>query len=417
MTGHTPRHKLVLAGALALPTLVACQDPEPVQTLTLACSADAPPTFLRTKIDDDNGDGVQFDVPDTFENLEDDDIADHAWIRDDTGLYHLFFQNEDLGSGSDIEHYTTADFRNLEYVGLALTTNPSGWDSHGLWAPHVIRQGVTYFMFYTGTTGRRFDDVQRIGVATSTDLTRWTRVASTDCADVDGDGCVYECDEAWTVWGDESGRHNHQCRDPFVVWDTANARWVLFVTAKSTNRFGVVAVAYSSDLLHWTGAGFIDATRRLEDGVGAQTTGGQAENPHVMAHDGVYYLLFTDWQDPEDDASMPAPRTMVQYATSSRLVADASGSAHWTYRGATPDPGVNAIEVLRVSPVLRLMTQSISNEASGDFEHRRELRLRCVEFDAPFSFSTRNVEFASTLGDATHPLAVGAHVSSESRPR
>ena len=32
----------------------------------------------------------------------------------------------------------------------------------------------------------------------------------------------------------------------FVVWDDANARWVMFVTAKSTNRYGVPSVIRAS---------------------------------------------------------------------------------------------------------------------------------------------------------------------------
>lgn len=132
-----------------------------------------------------------------------------------------------------------------------------------------------------------------------------------------------------------------------------------------------------------------DATRRLLHGVGAQTTGGQAENPFVIARDGTYWLLFSDWHDPEDSCSVRDPRTLVQYATAQRLEADAQGSAHWVYRGATPDPGVNAIEVQRLDNGVWLMTQSVSNPNSCDERlHRRELRLRRMVWGEAGSFTT-----------------------------
>jgi hypothetical protein len=184
----------------------------------------------------------------------------------------------------------------------------------------------------------------------------------------------------------------------------------MFATAKSPNQFGVVTVAYSTNLANWTGAGFINATRRLATGIGAQTTGGQAENPHVMSYNGTHYLLFTDWRDEEDFASEPDPRTIVQYATSSTLAADSSGSVNWTYRGYIPDPGVNAIEVQRINNHTWVMSQSISDEHSGDLAtHRRELRLKCVIWGDHFSFDTSNAKLpCSKLRSAVGPTAVEA---------
>jgi hypothetical protein len=179
----------------------------------------------------------------------------------------------------------------------------------------------------------------------------------------------------------------------------------MFATAKSTNQFGVVAVAYSTDLKEWTGAGYIDATRRLATGIGGQPTGGQSENPHIMSHEGTHYLLFADWQDPEDSLSVQAPRTVTQYATSPTLTADPSGSMNWTYRGYTPDPGVNAIEVQRVNGDTWIMSQSVFNPSSGDFDHRRELRLKCVIWGDSFSFRTSNVKFPS-VGSVLSPVGV-----------
>jgi sucrose-6-phosphate hydrolase SacC (GH32 family) len=390
---RTPTIFATVLVVLFLPIATGCED-EPIDSpKSVCCDPNAEPTYLMSKWDDDDGDGIFLDEDFPTINDEDDDIADHAWIRDKAGVYHLFFHNEDHGSGNHIEHYTSTDLRSLEYVGVALFPNPDGWDSHGLWAPHIIESGDTYYMFYTGVDGLGPSASQRIGLATSIDLVTWTRYPVNNCPGTWGDGCVYDCDERWTTWGEPNESFNRQCRDPFVIWDSVHRRWVLFATAKSTNQFGVVTVAYSADMTSWDGAGYIDATRKLEGGVDGQPTGGQAENPHVMSHGGMQYLLFTDWDDPEDSVSVHDPRTIVQYATSPTLTADSLGSVHWTYRGYIPDPGVNALEVQHISRNVWIMSQSISNERSGLWHIRRQLRLRCVVWGEDFTFDTSNVDF------------------------
>lgn len=383
---------VIYSTVLAVVWAAGCEDDASAPGEAACCDDSAEPIFLTSKLDDDDGDGNPFDEDFPRIDDEDDDIADHTWVRDGQGLYHLFHQTEDRGAGSHIDHYTSVDLTRLDFVGTALSADPGGWDSYGLWAPHVVHSGDAYYMFYTGADGPGGEagTKQRIGLATSTDLVTWTRSPVNRCAGTTGSGCVYQCEESWTTWGGEEGAFNQQCRDPFVIWDSDHQRWVMLATARSTNGYGVVTVAYSADLLVWTGAGFVDATRRLPDGVGAQTTGGQAENPHVMSYNGDHYLLFTDWNDPEDSVSVENPRTIVQYATSPSLVADTAGSDNWTYRGYTPDPAVNAIEVQRVDKNLWIMSQSLSNQRSGLWWRRRQLRLMCVVWGEDYQFDTVN---------------------------
>jgi len=386
-----------MATLLVLPAVLlcaSCGDEPGGSGGTIICSSHDEATFLRSKLDDDDGDGLLFDEDYPDIDDEDDDISDHTWIRDDAGIYHLFFQNEDHGGGTHIEHYTSADLQDLDYAGVALEPSVGGWDSYSLWAPYVIEHDGTYFMFYTGVEGVGPDAVQRIGLATSSDLTVWTRYPVNNCPGTSGDGCLYECDEPWTTWGGPGGSYNQQCRDPFVIWDEVAGHWVMFATARSTNQYGVVTVAYSEDLLDWAGAGFINVTRRLPAGPGGLTTGGQAENPFVVSHAGIHFLFFTDWEDPEDTLTVAAPRTIVQYATSTRLTADSTGSSEWTYRGYIPDPGVNAVEIFRAEYTW-IMSQSVSNERSGDYEHRRELRLKCIHWGLGATFETLNAHIES----------------------
>lgn len=359
------------------------------------CDSAAQPVFLASLNDDDDGDGNPRDEDFPDINDEDDDIADHAWVRDDGGVFHLFFHSEGLYEPSVIEHYTSFDLRSLQYVGVALRPAPGAWDQDGVWAPCVIREDGMYYMFYTGISGTGSARVERIGLATSADLHTWSRVPGGGCANVTGDGCVYECRESWTTVGAAVGNNNQQCRDPFVMRDTGDARWLLFATARSTNQFGTVTVASSGDLRRWRGEGFIDATRRLSGAPGAQGTGGMAENPFVVTVEETNYLFFTDWRDPEDTVTVAMPRTVVQYATSRTLAVDSLGSAGWTWRGFTPHTGVNAVEVQRLAcgaaGPLWLMSFSISSPNSGfSPEHRRELRLVCVRWHGDGTFETVN---------------------------
>jgi beta-fructofuranosidase len=358
---------------------------------SLQCGADVP-IQLTSKLDDDDGDGNPLDEAFPLIDDEDDDIADHTWILDHAGVYHLFFQSESLYHPTQIEHYTTIDFQHLDYVGTALTVNPGAWDGDALWAPHIVEHDGSYYMFYTGVAGEGPDAVQRIGLATSRDLTTWTRASINRCTGTTGDGCIYECDEPWTTWGGTSGSYNQQCRDPFVMWDGDAQRWLLFTTARHTNAAGVVTVASASELTTWAGAGYLDATRRIASGVEAQTTGGQCENPFVVATGGAYYLIFTDWEDAEDSVTVANPRTIAQYARSESLAIDATGSTNWIYHGYLPDPGVNAIEVIELERAPGwLMSQSISNRHSGVPRlHRRELRLKCVTFGEDGEIDTAN---------------------------
>jgi hypothetical protein len=380
--------------ALLAVVLAGCGDDSPSTSGALHCDPDAVPVLLASKSDDDDGDGTLLDEAFPTIDDEDDDIADHAWIRDHSGLYHLFFHNEGRGAPWQIEHYTTRTLNRLDYAGSVLPAEAGAWDAGGMWAPHVIEIDGAYYMFYTGIDGTGPGATQRIGLAVSDDLRHWERASVNRCPGTTGDGCVYECNEAWTTWDDAGDVYNKQCRDAFVMHDPAHDRWLMFATARSTNGHGVVTVAHSQDLIAWTGAGFIDATRRLTSVGGAQATGGQAENPFVMSHDDTHYLLFTDWQDAEDSLDVAAPRTIVQYATSPSLDADATGSASWVYRGYTPDPGVNAIEVFDYGFGMSIMSQSLSNPHSGYVKPtRRMLRLQCVEWGPGNSFGTTNVGF------------------------
>lgn len=318
------------------------------------------------------------------------DIVDHAWVADGT-TYHLYSSCCTI-SNTVIYRYTSTDLRTLSAPTTVFGPNPGAWDHSSIWAPYVIEHAGVYYLFYTGVDLRlgEADQYQRIGLATSTDLVTWTRAPVNNCSDPNGDGCVYECDEPWTTWGD-GGDFDNQCRDPMVVRDEANGRWVLFATTRHNASTQAVAVATSTDLLNWTGTGYIEASARVSTGVLGQLTGGVAENPFVTAHDGTFYLSWTDYWDTEDFWYTTNPRTAVQYATSTTLDADPTGSANWTYRGYTPDPGVNGSEVQVLSGDTWILTQSIMSGYSGAWpEQRRNLRVKRIEWNGDGTYTTEN---------------------------
>src|SRR5262245_46173064 len=104
------RNLSALSGAIAL-LLASNRCDQAIRTAgSPPCAADST-VFLESKYDDDDGDGNPNDEDFPRINDEDDDIADHTWCQDGDGLYHLFFQNEGLIIGNEIEHYVTTDLQ------------------------------------------------------------------------------------------------------------------------------------------------------------------------------------------------------------------------------------------------------------------------------------------------------------------
>jgi len=67
---------------------------------------------------------------------------------------------------------------------------------------------------------------------------------------------------------------------------------------------------------------------------------------------------------------------------------------------------VNAIEALRTGDIW-IMSQSISNERSGYWQLRRQLRLKCIMWEDDCEFGTANVRFpCNPAGLSANPLGV-----------
>jgi beta-fructofuranosidase len=101
-------------------------------------------------------------------------------------------------------------------------------------------------MFYTG--GKQSEDalVQRVGLATSSDLMTWEKH--------DGNPII-TADPTWYEILDLDAWHDHAWRDPYVFQHPQTGDFHAFITARTktgpTDGRGVIGHARSRDLLHW----------------------------------------------------------------------------------------------------------------------------------------------------------------------
>jgi len=189
-------------------------------------------------------------------------------------------------TSKDLVNWTTLD----RIENLRTDPNkPESWSKSCVWAPHIIEHDGTYYMFYTGVEWSRRsiwkDHWQRIGLATSTDLSHWTRYN-----DQGEDGLVLDGPDSnefpWSVYS--AGKGTHDCRDPFV-YDNGS-EYVMFVATKAKNSSNktalVIAYATSTDLVEWEWGNIIEATWPTRPHF-------KAESPNLVQANGTYYLMWT----------------------------------------------------------------------------------------------------------------------------
>lgn len=186
----------------------------------------------------------------------------------------------------------TADWQNWNFNSLPLDTtvlkvDGTTWDNDHVWAPTVVQEGLTFYMFYAGVhIDAQQHKTQGICLARSTDLDNWTRNASP----------VWTCDSVGT-WADKMQTGypyfgQHQFRDPFVMRDPVHSgKWLMYFTTVLNGQYPnmVVGVAQTRDSLggRWTDIGPIVATDSLH------TYDPVVESPHVFNSHGRWWLFMT----------------------------------------------------------------------------------------------------------------------------
>ncbi len=179
-------------------------------------------------------------------------IKDHTFVRRD-GYWHMY-------SISGLAGLSWFYSGNEETLSWSVSRNLQSWELRGhilhpserdntfdedmIWAPFCLDANGRYYMYYAGCIrpvrplqyDRRGSFGQTvespgggcsIGVAISDDLTRWTKVSDP----VKGIG----------VPG----------RDPNVVRDEKNGRWLMYTTGGALDGMAGVYVSESEDLLNW----------------------------------------------------------------------------------------------------------------------------------------------------------------------
>lgn len=148
------------------------------------------------------------------------------------------------------------DFQNWEYLGEAIKPPRSADDANMVWAPHVVEDEGTYYMFYTGVnipSAGQWN--QRICVASTTtpaDVNSWKRNNSIQFM-VNGQAqSWFRPDHAganWplTAWAD--------CRDAMVL--KHNGTWYMFYSGSDFDG-GIAGVATAPSILGpWTDRGAV----------------------------------------------------------------------------------------------------------------------------------------------------------------
>lgn len=145
-----------------------------------------------------------------------------------------------------IGHATSFNLIDWDYHGLILPLGePGEWDDWTQWTGSVTRHEGTNYLFYTGRSKSEPVNVQRIGLAVSDDLFHWRKAAQNP---------VVEAVSPWYEAPAADGSNRSDCRDPWIV--RYDGRWLMYFTASAegqpSDRYGVVGLATSDDLLHWT---------------------------------------------------------------------------------------------------------------------------------------------------------------------
>ena len=218
--------------------------------------------------------------------------------------FHIFYIRRDMRiHNADLNETTIGhkrshnlnDWKPETGTMIALQARPGQWDNLHVWAPSIVKKpdNPTYWMFYTGVKdtaiGGAHTQVQRIGVATSTDLNIWTPETT----------WVYSHNDAqsWTEQ-DSTTFSGQQFRDPFVMEDPdTTGHYLMFFVAGSKDRQPrmVVGVAKSTgDLRQWRDVGPLWNTDSVH------TRASIVESPHAFTDAGGRWWLCYTGSNPVD---------------------------------------------------------------------------------------------------------------------
>ena len=197
------------------------------------------------------------------------DAQDFSIYYED-GWYHIYYIKNNEGEtwttqGNNSQFFGYEKSQDLSHWSLIdnvlRVDNTSDWNNQHVWAPHVFKNGSTYYMYYTGIDNQTGGaHTERVGLATSSNLQDWTRSDTNNCNGTTGNGCVWDCNTTWSGW-DAGFAWDGQCRDPYVLDDVASTGYYYMVyTANTLQYVQIVGLAKSTDLINWEDVGPINRT-------------------------------------------------------------------------------------------------------------------------------------------------------------
>jgi predicted GH43/DUF377 family glycosyl hydrolase len=288
-----------------------------------------------------------------------------GWTSAGSWLFHIFY----------IRHnqYLANDFTEKN-IGHAVSDTLSGWtvidtaaisvrdqrfDGQHVWAPHIVRRGLTFTTFYTGVDGV---GNQRIGLATSTDLVHWTQADSVlEVTDADPNQIPWADPSPDSLYGGAA-----QLRDAFVTEDPdVHGDWLMyFVTvAREFSPEMVVGVARShGDFSSWGETFPLWSTHHAwPNPLNNPPTAYVVESPHVFYRNGKWRLFSTVNGDSvwsTANSSSPSDTTTANWSEAQKL---------WTLVPALQAPNLyfwHATEYLQISELNDVEYLAAFNDAN-----------------------------------------------------
>ncbi len=211
------------------------------------------------------------------------------WLAQDGIDYHIFYLQAPRSLGDpDLRHWNVSighavsqDLRDWQVLPDALRPSPDSsdaFDNYTTWTGSIIQHRDVWYLFYTG--GRRSEEglVQRIGLATSTDLIRWEKHP---------DNPLIVADRRWYELLDLDVWHDQAWRDPWVLRHPEQGDFHALITARVNHGHpdgrGVIGHARSEDLIDW----------KVLPPVTEAGDFGHMEVPQLVEVQGRYCLLFS----------------------------------------------------------------------------------------------------------------------------
>jgi len=209
------------------------------------------------------------------------------WFARDGSDFHIFYLQAPRNLGDEhlrhwnpsIGHAVSVDLRNWQVLPDALAPaaeDEMAFDSYTTWTGSILQEKGLWYMFYTGSNRKEKGQIQRVGLATSTDLMTWERHPSNP---------LIEADSRWYEVLDLEIWHEQAWRDPWVFRYEGAFHALITGRAKHgpADSRGVIAHAYSEDLIRW----------QVMPPITAPGLFAQMEVPQIISANERYYLIFS----------------------------------------------------------------------------------------------------------------------------